>query len=101
MAHQVDWLRAAAEELDEIASYIAQDSARYAGIVAEKILTAARELAKFPNMGGIVPEWDDDTLRQRIIYGYRLIYRVKNDRVEVLAVIHGARLLPGSVRRRV
>jgi toxin ParE1/3/4 len=100
MAHQVAWLRTAAEELDEIASYIAQDSPRYAGIVAEKILSAARELAEFPNMGGIVPEWNDGSLRQRIVYSYRLIYRVKNERIEVLAVIHGARLLPGSVRRR-
>ena len=51
-------------------------------------------------MGGIVPEWDDDTLRQRIVYSDRLIYRVRDERVEVLTVIHGARLLPGSIRSR-
>lgn len=100
MAHQVAWLRAAVEDLDEIAAYIAQDSPRYAGIVTEKILTAARELADFPNMGSMVPEWDDDTYRQRIVYSYRLIYRVKSDRVQVLTVIHGARQLPRSIRTR-
>ena len=100
MAHQVVWLRAAVDDLDEIAAYIAKDSPRYAGIVTERVLEAARDLAEFPHMGGIVPEWDDGALRQRIVYSYRLIYRVTNDRVEVLTVIHGARLLPGSIRSR-
>lgn len=100
MAHQVVWLRAAVEDLEEIAAYIAQDSPRYAGIVTEKILSAARELTDFPNMGSMVPEWDDANYRQRIVYSYRLIYRVKASRVEVLTVIHGARLLPRSIRTR-
>jgi toxin ParE1/3/4 len=100
MAHQVAWLGAAVDDLEEIAAYIAQDSPRYAGIVTEKILTAARELAEFPNPGSIVPEWEDDSYRQGIVYSYRLIYRLKNDRVEVLTVIHGARLLPRSIRNR-
>jgi toxin ParE1/3/4 len=100
MAHQIVWLGAAAEDLDEIAAYIAADSPRYAGIVTENVLAAARELADFPNMGAIVPEWNDESCRQRIIYSYRLIYRIKPDRVEVLTVIHGARLLPGSIRNR-
>ncbi len=100
MAHQVVWLSAAVDDLDEIATYIAADSPRYAGIVTEKILAGARELADFPHMGAIVREWNDEAYRQRIIYSYRLIYRIRPDRVEVLTVIHGARLLPGSIRIR-
>jgi plasmid stabilization system protein ParE len=57
MAHQIVWLGAAVDDLEEIAAYIAQDSPRYAGIVSEKLLAAARELGEFPNMGSIVPEW--------------------------------------------
>jgi plasmid stabilization system protein ParE len=66
------WLPAALDDLDEIAAHIAKDSPRYAGIVAEKILAAARDLADFPRMGGIVPRWDDENYRQRIIYNYLL-----------------------------
>ena len=51
-------------------------------------------------MGPAVPEWDDDAYRQRIVYGYRLIYRLRGDRVEILAVIHSARLLPDGLRDR-
>ncbi len=49
-----------------------------------------------------VPEWNDDAVRQRIIYSYRLIFRVLHDarRIEVLAVIHGARLLPDEIHER-
>jgi toxin ParE1/3/4 len=100
MAHQVVWLRVAVKDLDEVAAYIAADSPRYAGIVTEKILASARGLADFPLMGAVVREWNDDSYRQRIIYSYRLIYRIKSDRVEILTVIHGARLLPASIRNR-
>jgi plasmid stabilization system protein ParE len=67
MAHQVVWLKAAVEDLEEISAYIAQDSPRYAGIVTEKILNAARDLADYPRMGSIVREWDDESYRHRII----------------------------------
>src|SRR6476620_11161140 len=100
MAHQVVWLRSAAEELDGIAAYIAKDSPSYAASVVQKILSVAEDLSKFPRMGPRVPEWDSDELRQRIVYRYRLIYRIRDERVEILAVIHGARLLPTSIRFR-
>jgi addiction module RelE/StbE family toxin len=100
VAHEVIWLAPAADELDEIAAYIAKDSPRYAAIVVERILSAAQKLADFPGMGGIVPLWNDHDYRQIIIYSYRLIYRVRTARVEILTVHHGARLLPDSIRRR-
>jgi plasmid stabilization system protein ParE len=100
MDPKVVWLAAALDDLDEIASYIAQDSVSYAAAVVRKIRNAARDLSRFPRMGPRVPEWDDDNLRQRIIYSYRLIYRINDQRIEILCVIHGARLLPQSIRRR-
>jgi toxin ParE1/3/4 len=47
-----------------------------------------------------VPEWSDKTIRELLVYTYRLIYRIDNDSVLVLAVIHGARLLPDVLRER-
>jgi plasmid stabilization system protein ParE len=101
MAREVAWLRAALADLDEIGEYISRDSASYAKITVTKLHDAAMELADFPLMGRRVPEWDDDRYRERGVYSYRLIYRVvSEDRVEILGVIHGARLLPASLRRR-
>jgi toxin ParE1/3/4 len=42
----------------------------------------------------MVPELEDDTLRERFVYSYRIIYRVERDAVIVTAVIHGRRMLP-------
>jgi toxin ParE1/3/4 len=100
MAHEIVWLRAALDDLDEIAGYIARNSPHYAGVVVEKIRASSRDLATFPRMGSIVGDWDDESYRQRLIYDYRLIYRVRADRVEILAVIHGARRLPPAIRNR-
>ena len=51
-------------------------------------------------MGRIVPEWDMETIRERIIYSYRLIYRITDHDIRILGIIHGARILSEEVRDR-
>lgn len=96
----VVWLEAALDDLDAIADYISQDSPAFASVVVQKALSAARDLCGSARVGRRVPEWDDDTLRQRLVYSYRLIYRIEPEKVVVLAVIHGARLLPDELKDR-
>jgi addiction module RelE/StbE family toxin len=101
MACEVAWLRDAVSDLEEIGDYIARNSPSYSTVVVKTLYNAAIDLAQFPRMGRRVPEWDDDRYRERIVYSYRLIYRiVSDDRVEVLAYLHGARLLPDTLRAR-
>lgn len=100
MAYQVAWLREAVEDLEGIAEFIARDSAAAAASVIDRIQSAAEDLSLFPRMGPRVREWDDDDYRERHVFSYRLIYRIRPDRIEILGVIHGARLLPSAVRRR-
>ncbi len=100
MDHEVVWLRATLDDLDGIAEYIAADSPAYAAVVVSKMLVEARELAAFPQVGRCVPEWNRPDVRERIVYGYRLIYRIGDDRITVLAVIHGSRRLPDDVQGR-
>jgi len=88
---EVSWLLAALDDLDEIAAYIQRDSDKYARIVVEKIRAATRDLAKYPLMGRVVPELSLEELRERIVYSYRIFYRVRGDRVTIIAVLHGAR----------
>ena len=45
-------------------------------------------------MGRIVPEYEQDDLKERIFQNYRIVYRVKPEAVEIVAIVHGARLLP-------
>ena len=41
----------------------------------------------------MLPEVDDENLREVFAYSYRIIYRVEQDEVVVAAVIHGKRML--------
>jgi toxin ParE1/3/4 len=52
---------------------------------------AARSLSHLANRGRIVPEVNDVRVRELFVWRYRLIYRVTDRTVEILAFIHSAR----------
>ncbi|MDH4316448.1 MAG: type II toxin-antitoxin system RelE/ParE family toxin [Gammaproteobacteria bacterium] len=72
---------------------MSRDSPAYTRAVVSKIRDTARKLKDFPNAGRIVPELDDEAIRERFVYSYRLIYRIQNNNVLIVAVVHGRRLL--------
>jgi toxin ParE1/3/4 len=39
----------------------------------------------------MVPEFRDKSIRELLVYSYRLIYRIENQRISILALIHGRR----------
>jgi len=91
MAHRVIWSQRASQDLEAIASYIAADSPAYAGIVIKRILNLSKTLARFPRSGRKVPEFDDESIRELLVYSYRVIYRVEGNEVIIAAVVHGRR----------
>ena len=46
-----------------------------------------------------MPEIGDERIRERLIYSYRLVYRLEHDRILVVAVIHGKRSLENISER--
>ena len=56
-------------------------------------METGKSLSQFPESGRIVPEIDDPAIRERFVYSYRVIYRVATDRLLIVAVVHGRRLL--------
>lgn len=88
MAFKVIWSPEALEELDQIGEYISRDSGFYAVVVVEKIFSTAQALADFPLSGRPVPEDNTQTYREKIIFSWRLIYRVDEEKVEIATVIH-------------
>jgi len=44
-------------------------------------------------MGRVVPEYQQENLRERIYQNYRIVYRVQPEAVEMVAIVHGVRLL--------
>lgn len=88
------WSLKAIADLEEICEYISKDSEHYAKLFAQRIVVLAETIAEFPMTGRIVPEYQRDDLRERVFQSYRIVYRVKPEVVEIVAIVHGARLLP-------
>ena len=63
----------------------------YAQHFVEKIFEAVdRMLPAFPLLSRRVPEAENDNIREILFRSYRIIYRVENDRILMLGVLHGA-----------
>ena len=93
MDFKVVWSPEAVEDIESIVEYISGDSEFYASSVVTKIVDLGRSLCKFPLIGRVVPELNDESIRERFVYSYRVIYRIEKRRILILAVIHGKRLL--------
>jgi plasmid stabilization system protein ParE len=91
---KVVWAHEATRHLTDIYEYIARDSQRYAKRMVDRITSRSKQISKFPESGQVVAEYHDPAVREVLEGPYRLIYRTEPSRVVVLAVIHGARLLP-------
>ena len=99
MDFKIKWSYEAIEDVESIAQYISRDSQFYAQATVSKIIDFSRSVAKFPQMGRIVPEVNNKRIRERLVYSYRLIYKVERHYVLIIAVIHDKRLL-GSILGR-
>ncbi|MDO3377855.1 type II toxin-antitoxin system RelE/ParE family toxin [Geoalkalibacter halelectricus] len=93
MAHRLIWSPQALADVEAIAEYIEKDSPFYARAVVAKIVAVTRHLGQFPLSGRIVPEKSDESFREVFAFSFRVIYRVDETTVMVVAVVHGKRLL--------
>lgn len=87
------WTQRARRDLREIGDYIAVDNPAAARRHVERLRTRARQAAEHPQSGRRVPELNRDDLRELIEGNYRIVYRVNEQKVEVLTVFEGHRLL--------
>jgi len=93
MARLLAWSPEAIEDLEAIAAYIERDSAWYARAVVSKIVETAETIPQFSELGRVVPEIGDYSIRERFVHSYRIIYRLQDDRILIAAIVHGSRLL--------
>ena len=99
MAYRLAWSPEAIEDIEGIASHIERDSPWYARAVASKIVETAETIPDFPELGRMVPEIGDRTIRERFVYSYRLVYRIEQERILIATVVHGSRLLQPFIAR--
>ena len=91
------WTNNAKRELRAVYDTIARKRQRYAQGLVDRITRQTEQLSAMPYLGATVPEYEDAAIRELLEQSYRIIYRVREDRVEILSVVHGARQLPSEI----
>lgn len=89
----VVWSRRAIGHLAHLRAYIARDSPDAAGRTAVALLEAVERLAELPSLGrpGGVPGTRELVVPETL---YVIPYRLRGDRLEVIAVFHGRQRWP-------
>ena len=80
---KIRWTVGARRDLYEIVTHIAEDSPAYAINFAERITLAIDRLEAFPQLGRIVPEYQDANVRELIVGNYRIVY--SNSSVQLIS----------------
>ncbi len=87
---KIVWTKRSLKDLKLIFDYIALDSTYYAARFINKIIQRVDQLEPFPESGRIVPEKDDQAIRELIERNFRLFYRLQKGVVTILRVHNSA-----------
>ncbi len=85
------WTDESIKDLRSIHDYIAKDSHISAKRQVAKLISKVEILISFPEAGRIVPEFQNQTIRELIEGNYRVVYRLKDQLLEIIRIHHSAR----------
>lgn len=87
---EIKWSKKEINNLKAIYEYISLDSESYADKYINRIIRKIEQLQSYPNLGRIVPEKNDDSIRELIIGSHRIFYKVGAKSVKVIRLHHSA-----------
>ena len=93
--YQIITARIVKSDLNEIWNYVANDSPQQASKFINKIEKKLNSLKTMPERCPTIPENEllGTKFRHLIIGNYRVIFSIRGDKIVILRIIHGARLL--------
>jgi toxin ParE1/3/4 len=91
---RVRWTTDAAEDLERICDYVARERPEAARRIALDVLRAIEGLRTFPNRGR--PGRVQGTRELVLTRPFLAVYEVRDEEVQVLRILHGARQWPSS-----
>ena len=96
MDYQVVLSSSARADLRDIVRYISFDAPDRALEFGLFLVSRTRLLAGAPELGRIVPEFEDASIREIVVRSYRVVYRLDDVEhlVEVIRFWHAARGIP-------
>lgn len=89
----VIWTDEALEYLEEIEAFIERDNPQKAESFVNHLIEQGELIAHNPHMGRMVPEISNPEIRELIIRKYRIVYRVHYQKIEILTVFEGHKIL--------
>jgi toxin ParE1/3/4 len=92
----VYWTEAALADLRAVEACIGRHSLQYARGMVERIFARSESLSSQPRLGPMVPEYEEETVRELFENPYR-IDRIAGHQIDVVAVVHAARRLPRAL----
>jgi plasmid stabilization system protein ParE len=90
---KIRWSYEALDRLIEFEDYISKDSSVRAIQFVDQLIEHAELLSGKPLMGRMIPELANPDIRELVFKKYRIIYRLKEKRIEILTVFEGHRLM--------
>jgi plasmid stabilization system protein ParE len=93
----IHWSDAALLDIDDVCIYVSQQKPENAEIMAEKIEKAVEGLLYDPYIGRKIPEYNQEHLRERIVDGFRILYRLTPEAIEIIAIFSGRNKLPKTI----
>jgi addiction module RelE/StbE family toxin len=90
---RIVWSSVSRDDLKALVSFIKADSPSYAQTFGLHIRQRVEQLHRFPESGRKIQEDKSGTYRELIVGNYRVVYRVDEDTVTIVTLIHGARIL--------
>jgi addiction module RelE/StbE family toxin len=93
---RINWTSQALTDLEAIGDFIARDAPNFAQVMVDRIFESVERLEAFPRSGRIVPEINQENIREIIFGSYRIVYLLRDENVFILTVFHASRLLKPS-----
>ena len=87
------WTKRAQDDLISIGKYIAEDNLVNAKKWIKKLRARARKITDAPMSGRVVPEFENNNIREVLLGNYRIVYLVQNGTILVITVFEGHKLL--------
>ncbi|MFQ5685299.1 MAG: type II toxin-antitoxin system RelE/ParE family toxin [Candidatus Scalindua sp.] len=96
MDYRIEWSPTARLDFRDLILFISEENSSAANHFRNKILNHVIQVAKFPKSGRVVPEFQDENIREIIQKPYRIVYRIKKEKMilEVVRIWHSARGIP-------
>ena len=98
--YEVRITKSARDDIEETWQYIALDNIKIATEFIDKVEKVIFSLESFPKQNPLIPEYEILKIdyRQLVYKNYRIIYKISENVVYVLRILHGYRLFDLAIK---